>query len=117
MFYNASAYENVLDSELRGFLEYVSDSQIKTPFTEKIDSLVVENKSNSLWENEYMYFSDYVEEIKEQLKVVYKEEGLAEKSFEIAKNMIKKGNFSAEDISELTGLSLEKVKTLQLENA
>lgn len=115
VFFNAKAYRDVLDIELRGFLEYVSEAHVTTSFSEKIESLVSENKENSNWEEGYMLFSEYLEEFRYEVTTVVKEETKLEEQVKTAKRMLQKGNYSLEDIVEITELSLDKVTELQKE--
>ncbi len=139
VFYNCKAYAVADDEDLKGLLEFIQTNNASTEFSRKLEENVKVAKKNTKWEEEYMYFSDVLEEEKEKvrrfarkqglkeglkegreegLKEGLKEgreegikEGLKESRVESAKNLIKE-NIPAETIARCVGLPLEEVQKL-----
>ena len=65
VFYNSKAYKSADDKDLRGLLEFIQTNKASTDFSRKLKENVKVAKLNSNWEDEYMFFSDYLEECKE----------------------------------------------------
>ena len=88
-------------------------NKASTDFSRKLKENVKVAKLNSNWEDEYMFFSDYLEECKEAAERAGMKKGL-EKGLESARNMLN-DNLPEEKVSEYSGLSLDEVRKLALE--
>ena len=101
-------------------------NKASTDFSRKLKENVKFAKLNSNWEDEYMFFSDYLEECKEAAEragmkkglekglAEGREKGVYEKSIESARNMLN-DNLPEEKVSQYSGLSLDEVRKLALE--
>ena len=76
VFYNSSAYKSADDEDLRGLLEFIQTNKASTDFSRKLKENVKVAKLNSNWEDEYMFFSDYLEECKEAAERAGMKKGL-----------------------------------------
>ena len=140
VFYNCKAYEVADDKDLKGLMEFIQTNKATTNFSRTLEQNVKVAKQNTRWEEEYMYFSDVLEEEKERVRrLAWKEgtaaghaEGLAKglakghaegraegitegersKAVETAINFLKMKVLSCELIAQGTGLSLEEVQEL-----
>ena len=139
VFYNCKAYEVADDKDLKGLMEFIQTNKATTNFSRTLEQNVKVAKQNTRWEEEYMYFSDVLEEEKERVRrLAWKEgtaaghaeglakghaeglaEGLAEgeqsKAVETAKNLLIMKLGTIEQISQVTGLSVDEVQKLSLE--
>ncbi len=143
VFYNCRAYEVADDKDLKGLMEFIQTNKATTNFSRTLEQNVKVAKQNTRWEEEYMYFSDVLEEEKERVRrLAWKEgtaaghaeglakghaeglaEGLAEghaegersKAVETAKNLLIMKLGTIEQISQVTGLSVDEVQKLSLE--
>ena len=128
VFYNCKAYEVADDEDLKGLLEFIQTNRASTAFSHKLEENVKLAKKNSSWENEYMFFSDVLEEEKDKVRKIARkqgkqegrQEGLAlgrlegahEKAVESAKIFLQMESVSIEQIAQGTGLTVEEVKKL-----
>ena len=145
VFYNSRAYKSVGDEDLRGLLEFIQTNKGSTVFSRQLEENVKVAKQNSNWEDEYMFFSDYLEECKDAaerlgmkkgMKKGLKKglqqgiaegraegiaegraEGKAETSVETAKNLLKMNVITHEQIAQATNLSVDDVHKLAEEIA
>jgi predicted transposase/invertase (TIGR01784 family) len=135
VFYNCKAYEVADDEDLKGLMEFIQTNKATTDFSRTLEQNVKVAKQNTRWEEEYMYFCDVLEEEKEKVRRVAWKEGLAEgkaegraeglnlgraegehlKAVESAKNMLIMKLGTIEQIAQATGLSIEEVQNLSLE--
>ena len=76
VFYNSKAYKSADDKDLRGLLEFIQTNKASTDFSRKLKENVKVAKLNSNWEDEYMFFSDYLEECKEAAERAGMKKGL-----------------------------------------
>ena len=135
VFYNCKAYEVADDEDLKGLLEFIQTNRASTAFSHKLEENVRIAKTNSHWEEEYMYFSDVLEEEKDKVRrfarkqgrqeglAQGRQEGLAlgkqegriegahENAVENAKNLLREKD-SPEKTARCTGLPLEEVQKL-----
>ena len=132
VFYNCKAYEVADDEDLKGLLEFIQTNKASTAFSHKLEENVKLAKKNSSWENEYMYFSDVLEEEKDKVRKIARkqgrqegitlgrqegitlgrQEGAHENAVENAKNFLRMKVLSYEQIAQGTGLPLEEVQKL-----
>ena len=78
VFYNCKAYEVVDDEDLKGLLEFIQTNRASTAFSQKLEENVKLAKQNSSWEDEYMYFSDVLEEEKDKARKIARKQGRQE---------------------------------------
>ena len=122
-FYNSSAYQKAKDENVRDVLEFIYTLKAKSIFTKELEEEVKEAKTEPVFKDEYMYFSDILEEEKEKSQKTGFEEGLSEglKSGitrgrienlkELVTKKIEKGK-SDEQIADEVELSLEETRVL-----
>ena len=118
-FYNSSAYQKAKDENVRDVLEFIYTLKAKSIFTKELEEEVKEAKTEPVFKDEYMYFSDILEEEKEKSQKTGFEEGRASGLFEgqtkklkeqISKK-IEKGK-TDEQIADEVELSLEETRVL-----
>ena len=114
--YNASAYENTNDKELKAFLNYVCSSKAEDNFTERISRLVAQAKALEANKTEYVRMNlhdrDIIWHTKQEALKEGKELGALQKAVETAKKLLTR-NFPLDEICDLTDLPKEKVLQLQ----
>ena len=118
--YNASAYENTNDKELKAFLNYVCSSKAEDNFTERISRLVAQAKALEANKTEYVRMNlhdrDIIWHTKQEALKEGKELGIElgalQKAVETAKKLLTR-NFPLDEICDLTDLPKEKVLQLQ----
>ena len=119
VFYNCKAYKVADNEDLRGLMEFIQTNKATTDFSRKLEENVKTAKQNTKWEDEYMFFTDVLEEEKEKVrKLAWKEgraEGIHSNAIESARNFLKMKVLSNEQIAQGTGLSLEEVQKLASE--
>lgn len=108
VFYNASGYRKEKDSDVRSVLQFIYNLKSDSDFTSKLAESVKEAKAKPEFLEEYMYFSDILEDEKDKVR---KESSLKTKE-EIILKMLE-NNFSEEQIKLATGASDEKIKELK----
>lgn len=104
-FYNSSAYQKAKDENVRDVLEFIYTLKAKSIFTKELEEEVKEAKTEPVFKDEYMYFSDILEEEKEKSQKTGFEEGLSEG----LKSGITKGRI--EKLKEQITKKIEKGKT------
>ena len=108
IFFNASAYQNEKDVEIKSFLDYIITRKPEDNLTNKINTLVQEIKSRETDRRQYM-----IEHLKIRDKIMEgKRLGIQEKAEETAINLLKLQIATPEQVSQVTGLPLEKVQEL-----
>ena len=109
MIYNASAYEKEEDSLIRNFLHYIyTDEPGEDDFSNHLSRLVEKYKKNEIFRSDYLAVNLHDYDIRYEAL----QEGAQKKAVEDATNMLRK-KYPTSDISEITGLSQEKVLELQ----
>ena len=130
VFYNCNAYKVADDEDLKGLLEFIQTNKASTKFSHTLEENVKIAKQNTKWEDEYMYFTDVLEEQKEIVRRAARKQGLKEgrqeglnlgrqegreeARYETAKKAIKLG-LSTEQITQLTGLTTAQIQELEKE--
>ncbi len=109
IFFNARKYDTMKSKELKAFFKYLCKKEPTSDFTERISAMVKRIKMNPRWRHEYMTWE---QEIKFQSNLAY-DEGAEEKAIETARKMLDSNLGTPEQISMVTGLSIEKVLELQ----
>lgn len=113
--YNASKFREEKDPNLRAFLHFIYTNEATDDFTDALDKKVESVKRNEAFQSEYMMLNIALMEAKSEARLEGLEEGRIEGQEEskilIAKNLLKM-NFTYEQISQATNLSLEQIKKL-----
>ena len=120
VFYNCSAYGKVQDKELRSVLRFIYEFRAESGYTRELEASTAQAKALSAWEDEYMYFTDYLEDEKETAREEGRTEGIEEgraagihdAKIEDARNLILNG-VSAEIVAKSIGFPLEQVMEIQ----
>ena len=119
-FFIAQNCDKILNEKQKAFLQLVLGQKASNNFTRRIEELTEEAKHNTQWRRQYMEWErlrtyDY-ENGKEAGIEIGKQTGIEigkeEKAIETVTNMIKK-KYPPKEISEITGLTFEKVLELQ----
>ena len=103
VFYNCTAYRKEKSEPIRNLLEYLACGTVRDGFTDRLERLVKDARKNSIWRMEYI-----------MLEMIKRDEwwtGFTISAEQIARNMLNKG-YDIAEISELTGLSPERVREL-----
>ncbi len=107
--YNASDFAKAGSPAVRSFLEFLKNRSASDAITRRIQTEVEVCKSHQKWRAEYMLWNDQVREWKEEAREEGFSEGANDKAVETAKNLIKMGLGTPEQIADATKLSIEKV--------
>ena len=116
-FYNSSAYQKAKDENIRDVLEFIYTLKAKSIFTKELEEEVKEAKTEPVFKDEYMYFSDILEEEKEKSQKTGFEEGRASGLSEGLKSGILRGREEGlsegriENLKEQISKKIEKGKT------
>ena len=119
VFYNASGYSKAESKNVRSVLQFIYNLKSDSDFTDELAESVNQAKAQPEFVEEYMYFSDILEDEKEkaELKGVEKgrteglKKGQSEKQEEIVLKMLK-AHMPEKNIREFTGISEEELKEL-----
>ena len=114
--YNASAYQEEKDEEVRAFLKYVyTNNPGKDGFSSRLFAIVENIKLNDIFRSQYaamnLHDRDLIRWAKKEALAEGIEKGASQKAIEAAENFLREG-ISTEIIARCTGLSLEKVQEL-----
>ena len=119
VFYNCSAWEKEEDPEIREVLKFIYGLKPDSGIALEMDEAASLAKQKSDLEDEYMYFSDILEDEKEEARAEGHAEGLEagrrqqkiESAMEAARNAISLG-LTEQQVATISGLSVEDVKSL-----
>ena len=103
-FFIASNCDKILNEKQKAFMELVFGKEPSDKFTERLAQLTEEAKHNTQWKKQYMDW--------ERQRTYDFEAGEQKKAEESATKMLRK-KYPASEISEITGLTLEKVQELK----
>ena len=78
VFYNCKAYEVADNEDLRGLMEFIQTNNATTDFSRRLEENVKTAKQNTKWEDEYMFFTDVLEEEKEKVRILARKQGRKE---------------------------------------
>lgn len=78
LFYNCSAYVKETDPEIRDVLQFIYKLKSASNFTKELEDTVQQAKAEPTFKDDYMYFSDILEDEKEQARNIGLSEGRAE---------------------------------------
>lgn len=127
VFYNCNAWEKEKNPEVRGVLKFIYGLKPDSSLALEMNEAASLAKQKSDLEDEYMYFSDILEDEKEEAREIGLAEGRAEglaeghaegleagrhqQKIESAKNAISLG-LSEQQVAAISGLSPEEVRQL-----
>ena len=123
VFYNCSAWEKESNPEVRGVLKFIYGLKPDSGLAIEMDEAASLAKQKSELEDEYMYFSDILEDEKEEAREIGLAEGHAEghaegleagrhqQKIESAKTAISLG-LSEQQVVAISGLSPEEIRKL-----
>ena len=123
VFYNCSAWEKESNPEVRGVLKFIYGLKPDSGLAIEMDEAASLAKQKSDLEDEYMYFSDTLEDEKEEAREIGLAEGHAEghaegleagrhqQKIESAKTAISLG-LSEQQVVAISGLSPEEIRKL-----
>ena len=103
-FFIASNCDKILNEKQKAFMELVFGREPSDKFTERLAQLTEEAKHNTQWKKQYMDW--------ERQRTYDFEAGEQKKAEETATKMLRK-KYPASEISEITGLTLERVQELK----
>ena len=116
--YNASAYEQEKDKRVRDFLSYVFNGQAgEDDFTNRLEAIVAKLKDNDEFRSDYAAMNLHDYDLTTRAEEVGREKGALEKAIEAAKNLLRMGVGTHEQIAQAQGLPLKKVQELAEEVA
>ena len=120
--YNASAYEQEKDKRVRDFLSYVFNGQAgEDDFTNRLEAIVKKLKDNDEFRSDYAAMNLHDYDLTTRAEEAGREKGLAEgalnKAIEAAKNLLRMGILTHEQIAQVQGLPLAKIQELAQEIA
>ncbi len=98
----------IKNKEAKSFFEFLISNKAQTSYTSDLSKYVADAKRNTQWRLQYMT----VERLERYAFKNGLEQGAQQKAVETATNMLKK-NYPTADISEITGIPLDKVLELQ----
>ena len=117
--FNSTAYDKEKNLDIKKFLKYIKTKVPTSNLTDKINTLVEQQKENNKFRNDYLSMNLHDRDITKkafaegEILGIQKgiEQGAEQKAIETAKKLFSMG-LSLEQVSEGTGLSLEKVQEL-----
>lgn len=107
MIYNASAYTNEKDKDLKAFLKFVSCNKSTDDFTDELFHQVQHTILADKFRREYLTMTPHEADIRKESRL----EGIEETKITNAKNAIL-ANIPLETIAKIRELPLEKVQEL-----
>ena len=118
MIYNASAYEQEKNDKIRKFLKYVSTNEPgEDDFTKRLSATVEMIKENDKFRSDYAAMNLHDYDITTMAKDAGRVEGIEEARIEAAKNLLRMGILTHEQIAQAQTLPLKKVQELAEEIA
>lgn len=115
LFFNAKAFENETDSNLKAFLQYLSNTNATDEFTKTLEEKIIMTKQIDKFRKDYFSWSLAERDAHKEGRAEGRAEGELAKALESAKKLINLNVLSLEQISQVTGLSLEEVEELEKE--
>ena len=101
-----------MSEEMEALMKYVAENKAESDFTKELDEQIRIAKSGNYWRREYMQMRERMDAQFSAGKKEGNKEGRRNQSIETAERMLAKGKYDPDEISELTGISLEDVKRL-----
>ena len=116
--YNASAYEQEKDKKVRDFLSYVFNGQAgEDDFTNRLEAIVAKLKDNDEFRSDYAAMNLHDYDLTTRAEEAGIEKGRKMEKIEAAKNLLRMGILTHEQIAQAQGLPLEQVQELAEEIA
>ena len=123
MILNTKGTHGNISKDIKSFYDYVNNHVINSDFTKQIDDEISYLKLDSKVRREFMLLEARLLDERREAKAegiaegeaIGLTKGKAEEKTAIAKLMLAKGCYSPQEITELTGLSLEKLEKLNNE--
>ena len=127
MILNTKGTHGSISKDIKSFYDYVNNHVINSDFTKQIDDEISYLKLDTKVRREFMLLearllderreakAEGIAEGKAEGEAIGLTKGKAEEKTAIAKLMLAKGCYSPQEITELTGLSLEKLEKLNNE--
>ncbi len=112
-FFNAMAAGLSEDVEIRAILDYIMKQKVSDTFTEKIQQFVDNVKADERAKGEYMIESLAIQDSKREGRKEGRKEGKMEAKLEDARKLLELNCISIEQISYVTGLTIEQIQDLQ----
>ncbi len=109
VFYNCSAWEKEDDPEVREVLKFIYGLKPDSGLALEMDEAASLAKQKSDLEDEYMYFSDILEDEKEEARAEGLEAGRRQQKIESAKNLLRSNMMKPDQIAQILDMSLEEV--------
>ncbi len=109
VFFIASEYAKMEGSEERSFFKFLSGLGAESELTKSIEEKVSFAKKNMRWRKQYMTWQQTIDEEKDIAYEEGREEGIEEGRVDAAENLLRMGAITDEQISQATGLPLNRV--------
>ncbi|MBP5753726.1 MAG: Rpn family recombination-promoting nuclease/putative transposase [Treponema sp.] len=110
--YNASAYREEKDEEVRAFLKYVyTNDPGKDGFSSRLSAIVEDIKLNDIFRSQYAAMNLHDKDLIRWAKKEALAQGASQKAVEAAEMFLREGD-SVEKVSRCIGLPLEQVKEI-----
>ena len=121
--FNSTAYDKEKNVDIRKFLKYIRTKVPTSNLTDKINNMVEEQKENDKFRTEYLSMNLHDRDITRKAfaegEALGIEKGIShgaeQKAIETAKKMILQSVGTLEQISSITGLSVEEINKLKEE--
>ena len=111
--YNASAYREEKDEEVKAFLKYVcTNDPGRDGFSSRLSAIVENIKLNDIFRSQYAAMNLHDRDLIRQVKKEALAEGIQQKAQETAENLLRMNVLSLEQVSQCTGLPLEEVQEI-----
>lgn len=101
LFFNAKAYQNETDTNLKAFLHYVSTTEATDDFTKNLEDKIMMTKQIDKFRNDYLSWNLAERDAEKR--------GEERKAIETAKKLILINALSIEQIAQVTGLSISQI--------
>ena len=109
-FYNFNKYGEFTNPVVKAYMKYFATRNADSRETEAINDQVSFYKADTLIRNKYMTYEFDLHESKEEGRVEGRAEGFAEAKLEMVDAMIANPKFTDEDISSISGISLDEIQ-------
>lgn len=107
LIFNASAYEEEKDPELKSFLQFVKNNTADSDFTREVAKMVQAKKFEQTFINEYLAWNLHDQDVERRGK----EAGLIEGRMQIVIDFIKSGLLSIKDAAMKLGIPESELKS------
>lgn len=119
IFFNADCCDKLENIKARNFFTLLKGGSADDDFSRKIEEKIARAKKNMDWWRQFMTWQQTIDEeienAREELREEFKKEGRMEKSVETAEKLLKLNVCTIEQISQVTGLSVDEVRKIEKE--